>query len=80
MATPGPPPLRSSSGTHHGGPQRGEHDRPEANQPSRDKLKEVGVWTGLKVYKDGKHGCWNRLPWFDDMVLDMDRFFREHMK
>jgi gluconolactonase len=59
---------------------RGEHDKPEANQPSRDKLKDVGVWTGLKVYTDGKHGCWNRLPWFETMVVDMDAFFQEQMK
>ncbi len=58
----------------------GEHDNPARNQPSRDKLKEVGVWTGLKVYKDGKHGCWNQLPWFNDMVADMDEFFKAQLK
>ena len=58
----------------------GEHDTPERNQPSRDKLKEAGVWTGLKIYKDGKHGCWNRLPWFNTMLDDMDAFFKEHLK
>lgn len=58
----------------------GEHDNPSRNQPSRDKLKEAGVWTGLKVYKDGKHGCWNQLPWFTEMVADMDEFFGEQMK
>jgi len=58
----------------------GEYDNPERNQPSRDKLKAAGVWTGLKVYKDGKHGCWNRLPWFNTMLDDMDAFFREHLK
>ncbi|MBD3672433.1 MAG: SMP-30/gluconolactonase/LRE family protein [Planctomycetaceae bacterium] len=58
----------------------GEHDNPERNQPSRDRLDQVGVATGVKVYKDGKHGCWNQLPWFDEMVADMDQFFREHLK
>lgn len=58
----------------------GEHDNPERNQPSRDKLKATGVWTDLKVYKDGKHGCWNQLPWFNTMLDDMDKFFREHLK
>ena len=57
----------------------GEHDNPERNQPSRDKLKGAGVWTDLKVYKDGKHGCWNQLPWFDAMLNDMDAFYREHL-
>jgi gluconolactonase len=58
----------------------GEHDNPSRNLPSRNKLKEAGVWTGLKVYKDGKHGCWNQLPWFNDMAADMDEFFREQLK
>ena len=58
----------------------GEHDNPSRNQPSRDKLKAAGVWTDLKVYKDGKHGCWNQLPWFNDMVADMDAFFKEKLK
>jgi len=58
----------------------GEHDNPSRNQPSRDKLKKAGVWTGLKVYKEGKHGCWNQLPWFNDMVADMDEFFGKQMR
>ena len=58
----------------------GEHDKPERNQPSRDLLKKLGVPTGLKIYKDGKHGCWNQLPWFDLMVEDMDKFFSTWLK
>lgn len=58
----------------------GEHDKPERNQASREQLKKVGVWSGLKVYADGKHGCWNRLPWFNDMAADMDEFFRKHLR
>ncbi|MEZ6041198.1 MAG: SMP-30/gluconolactonase/LRE family protein [Planctomycetaceae bacterium] len=58
----------------------GEHDKPESCQPSMDKLSEAGVITGLRVYKDGKHGCWNQLPWFNDMVADMDTFFAKHLK
>lgn len=57
----------------------GEHDKPERNQPSRDALKKAGVPTGVKIYPDGKHGCWNNLPWFDDMVADMDKFFAENL-
>ena len=57
----------------------GEHDNPPRNEPSREKLKAAGIWTGLKVYKDGKHGCWNLLPWFDEMVADMDSFFRDRL-
>ena len=59
---------------------RGEHDKPETDSPSMKKLKSVGVWADQKVYKDGKHGCWNRLPWFSDMVDDMDEFFQSKLK
>ncbi len=58
----------------------GEHDNPGRNQPSRDKLESLGIDTGIKVYKDGKHGCWNRLPWLDEMVVDMDAFMTKHLK
>lgn len=57
----------------------GEHDNPQRNELSRTKLKDAGVRTGLKVYQDGKHGCWNQLPWFDQMVADMDEFFNEQL-
>jgi acetyl esterase/lipase len=57
----------------------GQHDNPQRNQPTRDKLKELGVWTDVKVYEDGKHGCWNQLPWFDRMTADMDEFFKAHL-
>ena len=58
----------------------GEHDNPERNELSREKLKSLGIATGLKTYKNGEHGCWNRNPWFDLMVEDMDQFFKEHLK
>ncbi|TWT57866.1 Gluconolactonase precursor [Thalassoglobus neptunius] len=57
----------------------GEHDNPDRNAPSRDKLTEQGVWTDVKVYSDGKHGCWNQLPWFDEMAMDMDAFFKAQL-
>ena len=57
----------------------GEFDKPERNEATREKLKELGIPTGIKVYAKGKHGCWNRLPWFTDMVNDMDEFFRKHL-
>jgi gluconolactonase len=58
----------------------GEHDNPERSAPSEQKLTEVGVWTGRKVYQNGEHGCWNLHPWFHQMAEDMDEFFREQMK
>lgn len=57
----------------------GEHDNPARNQLSRDRLIKLGIGTGLKTYQDGKHGCWNRLPWFDAMVTDMDQFLTEQL-
>jgi gluconolactonase len=58
----------------------GEHDNPARNQRSRDRLSKLGIDTDIKTYKDGKHGCWNRLPWLDEMVPDMDLFLRRHLK
>ncbi|MEQ8786291.1 MAG: SMP-30/gluconolactonase/LRE family protein [Pirellulaceae bacterium] len=57
----------------------GEHDKPERNAPFREKAKSLGVPSDVKVYADGKHGCWNQLPWINDMVADMDVFFREQL-
>lgn len=58
----------------------GEHDNPTRNELSRKKLEAAGVWTGLKIYKDGNHGCWNLNPWFGEMVADMDAFFKRHLE
>lgn len=57
----------------------GEHDNPERNQRSRDRLSNLRIDTDIEIYKDGKHGCWNRLPWLDEMVSDMDIFLRRHL-
>ena len=57
----------------------GELDNPDRNQPSRTKLNKLGVWTDLKIYQDGKHGCWNREPWFEMMSKDMVRFFKNKL-
>lgn len=58
----------------------GEHDNPDRNQSSRDKLQKLNIPTGLLTYKGGKHGCWNRQPWFDRMNDDIERLLREHLK
>ena len=58
----------------------GEFDKPERNQRSRDRLSALKIDTDIKTYQDGKHGCWNRLPWLDEMVVDMDRFLQKHLK
>lgn len=58
----------------------GEQDNPSRNQPSREMLSSLGIETGLKIYKDAKHGCWNRVPWFSEMANDMDEFLAKHLK
>lgn len=60
--------------------QNGEFDFPEANRASRQRLRELGVPTNILVYKDGEHGCWNRHPWFEPMVNDIDAFFAATFK
>ena len=57
----------------------GEYDDPERNQATRDALSALGIANGLKVYKDGKHGCWNNHPWFAPMVDDMVEIFERHL-
>ncbi|MEO1992864.1 MAG: SMP-30/gluconolactonase/LRE family protein [Pirellulales bacterium] len=57
----------------------GEHDNPERNARSRDKLESAGVLTGISIYKNGKHGCWNQEPWISEMVEDLDMFFKRAM-
>ncbi len=58
----------------------GEFDSPERNQATRDRLTSLGIATGLRVYKDGKHGCWNNHPWFTQMVDDMEEIFAKSLK
>jgi len=58
----------------------GDLDYPARNQGTRDKLKALGIETGIVVVKDGKHGCWNREPWFSLMIKDMNTFFRRTLK
>ena len=55
----------------------GDKDNPQRNQPTREKLDALGVKSSLIVVKDGKHGCWNRLPWFDEFVTAIDQWFKE---
>jgi acetyl esterase/lipase len=50
----------------------GEFDNPARNMAFRQKLADRKIVTGLRIYADGKHGCWNRHPWFDDIVDDVD--------
>jgi|MDSZ01.1.fsa_nt_gb sugar lactone lactonase YvrE/acetyl esterase/lipase len=57
----------------------GEYDNPDRNARSRERLAAVGVLTGISVYKDGKHGCWNQEPWMSEMVEDLDTFFKRAM-
>ncbi|MDP6468283.1 MAG: alpha/beta hydrolase [Pirellulaceae bacterium] len=58
----------------------GEHDNPARNIETRRRLHELGIKSDIRVYKDGKHGCWNRLPWFAPMVDDIDEFLTATLK
>ncbi len=58
----------------------GEHDNPARNIATRRRLRELGIPSEIKVYKQGKHGCWNRLPWFTPMVDDIDAFLTEALQ
>ena len=57
----------------------GELDKPERNEASRQSFRSLGIATGLEVYKDGKHGCWNLHPWFVPMVEDMAKILVQHL-
>ena len=57
----------------------GEHDNPARNELSRQRLKELGITTELRLYQDGRHGCWNRLPWFKLFSSDIVRTLRSHL-
>lgn len=54
----------------------GQFDNPQRNVATRDRLRELGIATDIKVYAEGKHGCWNRMPWLLVMLDDIDQFFR----
>lgn len=55
----------------------GEKDNPQRNAPSREKLKAVGVHTGLISYPGAKHGAWNSFPWFDEYINDIAAFLEQ---
>ena len=57
----------------------GEYDHPERNEPSREILRALNIYTDIISYPDGKHGCWNQLPWFNDMVNDIANFFNQRL-
>ena len=60
--------------------QFGGTEDPAKVQPSIDKLQKLGVPTQLLThYPGGKHGCWNRNPWFLPIIEDIDTWFQEHL-
>ncbi len=60
--------------------QYGGTEDPSKIDPSLKKLRQLGIASKvLSNYKDGKHGCWNRHPWFTPMMDDIDAWFREHL-
>ncbi|MEM0969670.1 MAG: alpha/beta fold hydrolase, partial [Verrucomicrobiota bacterium] len=60
--------------------QYGGKEDPTKTAPSSEKLMELGIPTKtLSDYPDGKHGCWNRHPWFTPMLDDIEEWLREHL-
>ncbi|MFK5923662.1 MAG: SMP-30/gluconolactonase/LRE family protein [Verrucomicrobiota bacterium] len=60
--------------------QYGGKEDPSKIDPSVKKLQQLSIPAKvLSNYKDGKHGCWNRHPWFTPMMDDIDAWFREHL-
>ena len=57
--------------------QTGQFDQPQRNQEMRTALRRHKIATGLRVYKAGKHGCWNRQDYRHLFVDDIDIFLRE---
>lgn len=60
--------------------QYGGTEDPSKIAPSMEKLSQLGIPTKvLSHYEGGKHGCWNRHPWFTPMIDDIDAWFQEHL-
>lgn len=57
----------------------GAKDQPQRNAPTRERLADLGISTGVKVFADGEHGCWNRLPWFTRFIDEIDRLAQDQL-
>ena len=57
----------------------GSKDNPERNQPSRQRMNELGVVNQLVIHPDARHGHWNRAEWILRVVDDLDAFFGQHL-
>jgi gluconolactonase len=60
--------------------QYGGTEDPSKIDPSVARLRKLEIPTKvLSHYENGKHGCWNRHPWFTPMLDDVEAWFREHL-
>lgn len=57
----------------------GDQDNPERNAASRQRLSELGIPTGVTVFADAKHGCWNQRPWFGQFVEQIDELGKQYL-
>ena len=57
----------------------GSLDRPERNQPARDKMDQLGVVNELVIHPDARHGHWNHPDWIEQVVDDLDHFFQRQL-
>ena len=59
----------------------GETDDPSTRADGfRERLKELGIQSGLTVIKDAPHPFLGKQIWFDEMVETADAFFRGALK
>ncbi|NND97378.1 MAG: alpha/beta hydrolase fold domain-containing protein [Pirellulaceae bacterium] len=57
----------------------GSLDNPARNQAARNKLKALGIATGLITHEGAKHGHWNQADWIARVVADIDSFLKLHL-
>ena len=46
----------------------------------RQRMKELGIQSGLTVVKDAPHPFVGKQVWFDEMIETTDAFFRSTLK
>ncbi|MCH2207521.1 MAG: alpha/beta hydrolase [Lentisphaerales bacterium] len=58
-----------------------EFDAPPTRYTTmKRKLTDLGIPFEYVNIKGGKHGCWNRNPWFKQYIEKTDNFLKKHLK
>ena len=59
----------------------GERDDPSTHaEKFRQRLKSLGLCSGITIIKDAPHPFLNKQIWFDEMINDADKFFKKTLK